>query len=143
MSPNLSETENILTTYETHQSFDSLDLHLWSCFLKRWTMQYFGFKTNHKKETKHVSFFLNKKANQKKQTKTIVSICFNETYHKNKTKSSSAPFSPALQDEQLFRTEEVTSTGQALGIVVAETLEEREKNRGFCRWNWQHLPTVG
>ncbi|CAK9025662.1 Xanthine dehydrogenase (Purine hydroxylase I), partial [Durusdinium trenchii] len=34
---------------------------------------------------------------------------------------------PAYVDEQLFRTEEVTSTGQPLGIVVAETLEAAEK----------------
>ena len=36
-------------------------------------------------------------------------------------------FAYRSQDEQLFRTEEVTSTGQPLGIVVAETLEAAEK----------------
>eukprot|EP00435_Cladocopium_sp_Y103_P036016 s2563_g9.t1 len=45
-------------------------------------------------------------------------------------------------DEQLFRTHEVTSTGQALGIVVAETLEAAEKAARLVKVQYSDLEPI-
>lgn len=49
---------------------------------------------------------------------------------------------PAYVDEQLFRTDEVTSTGQALGIVVAETLEAAEKAARLVKVQYSDLEPI-
>jgi len=49
---------------------------------------------------------------------------------------------PAYMDEQFFRTEEVTSTGQPLGIVVAETLEAAEKAARLVKVQYSDLDAV-
>lgn len=45
-------------------------------------------------------------------------------------------------DEQLFRTQEVTSTGQPLGIVVAETLEAAEKAARLVKVKYEDLKPI-
>jgi len=49
---------------------------------------------------------------------------------------------PAYVDEQLFRTEEVTATGQALGIVVAETQEAAEKAARLVKVSYSDLQPI-
>lgn len=49
---------------------------------------------------------------------------------------------PAYVDEQFFRTEEVTSTGQPMGVVVAETLEAAERGARLVKVQYSDLEPV-
>ncbi|CAE8703078.1 unnamed protein product [Polarella glacialis] len=49
---------------------------------------------------------------------------------------------PVLHDEQLFRCKEVTSTGQPIGLVVAETLEAAERGARLVKVTYEDLPPI-
>lgn len=49
---------------------------------------------------------------------------------------------PVLKDEELFRAEKVTSTGQPIGLVVAETLEAAERAAKLVKVEYEELPPV-
>mmetsp|Transcript_57580 Transcript_57580/g.134925 ORF Transcript_57580/g.134925 Transcript_57580/m.134925 type:complete len:1389 (-) Transcript_57580:19-4185(-) len=49
---------------------------------------------------------------------------------------------PAYIDEQIFRTEEVTSTGQPLGVVVAESLEAAERAARMVKVQYSDLEAI-